>query len=53
MLFRSALVEPDGVTVVFQDTYEVRDGNYRLIPHPTLPRDGLRAALREMSRFYK
>ena len=25
----------------------------RLVPHPTLPRDGLRAALREMSRFYK
>jgi len=48
-----ALVEPDRVTVVLQDAYEVRDRNYRLVPHPTLPRDGLRAALREMSRFYK
>ena len=48
-----ALIEPDRVTVVLQDAYEIRDWNYRLIPHPTLPRDGLRAALREMSRFYK
>ena len=48
-----ALVEPDRITVVLQDAYEVRDASYRLVPHPTLPRDGLRAALREMSRFYK
>jgi membrane-anchored protein YejM (alkaline phosphatase superfamily) len=48
-----ALIEPERVTVVLQDAYEVRDGNYRLLPYPTLPRDGLRAALREMSRFYK
>jgi hypothetical protein len=48
-----ALIEPDRVTVVLQDAYEIRDRNYRLIPHPTLPRDGLRAALREMSRFYR
>src|SRR6266536_3289209 len=48
-----ALIEPDRVTVVFQDAYEVRDRNYRLVSNPTLPRDGLRAALREMSRFYK
>ena len=48
-----ALIEPDRVTVVLQDAYEIRDRNYRLVPNPTLPRDGLRAALREMSRFYK
>ncbi len=48
-----ALIEPERVTVVLQDTYEVRDSSYRLLPHPTLSRDGLRAALREMSRFYK
>jgi membrane-anchored protein YejM (alkaline phosphatase superfamily) len=48
-----ALVEPDRVTVVLHDAYEVRDGNYRLLPHPTLPRHGLRAALDDMSRFYR
>jgi membrane-anchored protein YejM (alkaline phosphatase superfamily) len=48
-----ALVEPDRITVVLQDAYEIRDASYRLVPHPTLPREGLRAALREMSRFYK
>jgi hypothetical protein len=47
------LIEPGRVTVVLQHAYEVRDGNYRLVPHPTLPRGGLRAALHEMSRFYK
>jgi uncharacterized protein len=48
-----ALIEPDRVTVVLQNAYEIRDGHYRLIPHPTLPREGLRAALHEMSRFYR
>ena len=48
-----ALVEPKQVTVVFSRGYEIRDENYRLVPNPTLPRDGLRAALHEMSRFYR
>jgi len=48
-----ALIEPDRVTVVLQDAYEVHDRNYRLVPHPTLSRDGLRAALDDMSRFYR
>jgi uncharacterized protein len=48
-----ALVEPDRVTVVLPAGYEIRDHQYRLVPHPTLSRDSLRAALREMSRFFR
>jgi membrane-anchored protein YejM (alkaline phosphatase superfamily) len=48
-----ALIEPDRVTVVLPGGYEIRDRNYRLLSNPTLPRDGLRAALHEMSRFYR
>ena len=48
-----ALIEPDRVTVVFRSGYEIRDGSYRLLPHPTLPRDLVRSAMHEMSRFYR
>ena len=48
-----ALIEPDRVTVVFPSGYEIRDGGYRLVPHPKLPRDLVRAAMHEMSRFYR
>jgi membrane-anchored protein YejM (alkaline phosphatase superfamily) len=48
-----SLVEPERVTVVLPGGYEIRDRNYRLVPNPTIPRDGLRAALQEMSRFYR
>jgi uncharacterized protein len=48
-----ALIEPERVTVVLPTGYEIRDKSYRLVGHPTLPRDGLRAALSEMSRFYR
>ena len=48
-----ALIEPDQVTVVYDTAYEVRNGGYRLVPRPRLRRDVLRAALREMSRFYR
>jgi uncharacterized protein len=48
-----AVVEPERVIVVLPGGYEIRDRNYRLVPHPTLPRDVLRAAMREMSRFYR
>ena len=48
-----ALVEPKQVTVVFSRGYEIRDETYRLVGHPTLPYEHLRAALREMSRFYR
>ncbi len=49
-----ALIEPERVTVVYHAaSYEIRDRNYRLVRNPTLPSDGLRAALREMSRFYR
>jgi len=48
-----ASIEPDRVTVVFLSGYEIRDRNYRLVPNPTLPRDGLRAAMHEMGRFYR
>ena len=48
-----ALVEPDWMAIVYPASYEIRDQNYRLVPNPTLPRDGLRASLHEMRRFYR
>jgi len=48
-----AVIEPERVTVVFPAGYEIRDRDYRLVRNPTLPRDGLRAAMQEMSRFYR
>jgi membrane-anchored protein YejM (alkaline phosphatase superfamily) len=48
-----ALIEPERVTIVYSSGYEIRDRAYRLVRDPTLPRDGLRAALREMGRFYR
>ena len=48
-----ALVEPERVTISYSSGYEIRDRNYRLVSDPTLPRDGLRAAIREMGRFYR
>ena len=48
-----ALIEPDRVTIVHPAGYEIRDRSYRLVPNPTLPRDVVRSALREMSRFYR
>jgi hypothetical protein len=48
-----AVIEPDRVTVVWPFGYEVHDAQYRLIPRAPLPRAELRAALQEMSRFYR
>ena len=48
-----ALIEADRVTVVFPSGYEIRDKSYRLVPHPALPRDLVRSAMHEMSRFYR
>ena len=48
-----AVIEPDRVTVVLGSGYEIRDKSYRLIPHPTLPRDLMQSAMHEMSRFYR
>ncbi len=48
-----AVVEPERVTVVFPAGYEVRGPDYRLAPTQTPPRDALRAAMLEMSRFYR
>ena len=49
-----ALIEPDRVTVVYQSSYfETRDRDYRLIARPERRGDVLRAALHEMSRFYR
>jgi membrane-anchored protein YejM (alkaline phosphatase superfamily) len=48
-----ALIEPLRVTIVSAASYEIRDSDYRLISSPVLPRDELRAALREMTRFYR
>jgi membrane-anchored protein YejM (alkaline phosphatase superfamily) len=48
-----ALIEPERVTIVYPAGYEVRDRDYRLVRRPTIPRDVVRAALHEMSRFYR
>jgi membrane-anchored protein YejM (alkaline phosphatase superfamily) len=48
-----ALIEPERVTIVYPAGYEIRDGEYRLVRNPTIPRDVVRAALHEMSRFYR
>jgi membrane-anchored protein YejM (alkaline phosphatase superfamily) len=48
-----AVVEPERVTVVFPAGYEVRVQDYQLARTQTPPRDALRAAMLEMSRFYR
>ena len=48
-----ALLEPDRVTIVYPASYEIRDRDSRLIPHPTPPRDALLEAQKEMGRFYR
>jgi uncharacterized protein len=48
-----ALIEPERVTILFPASYEIRDRDYRLVARPTPPRDGLRAAQKEMSRFFR
>jgi len=48
-----ALIEPERVTIVYPAGYEIRDRDYRLVGHPTIPREVVRAALHEMSRFYR
>src|SRR5262249_7287518 len=48
-----ALIEPERVTIVSAAGYELRDSRYRLMSDPRFPRDELRAALQEMSRFYR
>ncbi len=49
-----ALVEPDRSTVIGRTGYyEIRDADYRLIPRPQVRADVLRAAMHEMSRFYR
>ena len=51
-LQRLALIEPDRVTVVLPAGSRSAT-ELPAPPNPTLPRDGLRAAVREMSRFYR
>ena len=46
-----ALIEPERVTIVYPAGYEIRDREYRLVANPTIPREVVRAALHEMSRF--
>ncbi len=49
-----ALIEPDRVTVVYRSSYfETRDRDYHLIARPETRGNVLRAALHEMSRFYR
>lgn len=48
-----ALVEPDRVTIAYSGATEIRDQGYHLVQNPELSRDNLRAAMREMGRFYR
>jgi uncharacterized protein len=48
-----ALIQPGRVIIAYAAGFEVRDLQYHLIPSPSLSPDALRAALREMSRFYR
>jgi membrane-anchored protein YejM (alkaline phosphatase superfamily) len=48
-----ALIEPQGVTIIRQNGYEIRDKDYRLLQNPKLPQENLPAALQEMRRFYR
>ena len=48
-----AVVEPERVTVIFPAGYEVRGQDYRLARTQNPPREALRAAMQEMSRFYR
>jgi uncharacterized protein len=48
-----AVVEPERVTVIFPAGYEVRGQDYRLARTQSPPREALRAAMQEMSRFYR
>ena len=41
------------VILILPGGYEIRDRTYRLVSHPILPREALRSAVREMSRFYR
>jgi len=47
------LIEPERVTIVYPAGYEIRDRDYGLVRNPTIPRDVVRPALHEMSRFYR
>jgi len=48
-----AVVEPDRVTVVFAAGYEIRERDYRLARTQMPSRDATRAAMRELTRFYR
>ena len=48
-----AVIEPDREIIVLGSGVEIRDERYRLVSNPTILRDVLRAAMREMSRFYR
>jgi uncharacterized protein len=48
-----ALIEPERVTIIRPNGYEIRDRNYRLEQNPTFPHESLPAALQEMRRFYR
>ncbi len=48
-----ALIEPERVTIIRPNGYEIRDRDYRLVQNPKLPQESLPAALQEMRRFYR
>jgi len=48
-----AVVEPDRVTIVFAAGYEIREHDYRLARTQMPSRDATRAAMREVTRFYR
>jgi uncharacterized protein len=48
-----ALIEPQRVTIIRPNGYEIRDKDYRLAQNPKLPQENLPAAMQEMRRFYR
>jgi membrane-anchored protein YejM (alkaline phosphatase superfamily) len=48
-----AVVEPDRVTIVVAGGYEIRERDYRLARTQMPSRDATRAAMREITRFYR
>ena len=48
-----AVVQPERVTVIFSSGFEIRDRSYRLIASPAVSSNDIRAAFREMNRFYR
>jgi hypothetical protein len=52
--YNYALLEPDQITVTYpHGSFEVRDWNYKITPHPQIRGDVLESVIKENSRFYR